>query len=376
MANAYVKLSEFEESTLNHMNDSDLIETSVFSGANTYNSYKTTFATFANYILNKFESLPLAGAAQTVKAAIDGVNTALTNLTTSVGTIADRVTATETDITTLQNQVDEGEAGVASDIADLQAEDTRLGGLITGLDSRVTQNESDITSLGTRMSTAESSISTTSTTLSTAVGNIATLTVSKAPVIINTVVGTPAAFTDAIDGMPIQLLNLRVRAVQSGEGDPSPDNIRTFTGWNNVALIVSTSDIDYMDGTTTYYNLGRTVYGGTFNVITGVLEVTHGFIESYDGEELPGEWFSDRDVQEDGNSPTTGAQVVYELATPESYQLTGTAMSTVSGRNSYYANCGDVEITYYADTKLYIDSAIERVIAMIPDVTSSETEEG
>lgn len=39
-----------------------------------------------------------------------------------------------------------------------------------------------------------------------------------------------------------------------------------------------------------------TVYGGVLDVTKGELTVTHGQIESYDGEMLPGSWISDRDV--------------------------------------------------------------------------------
>lgn len=39
-----------------------------------------------------------------------------------------------------------------------------------------------------------------------------------------------------------------------------------------------------------------TIYGGVLDVTKGELTVTHGQIESYDGEMLPGSWISDRDI--------------------------------------------------------------------------------
>ena len=47
-------------------------------------------------------------------------------------------------------------------------------------------------------------------------------------------------------------------------------------------------------GTTATLTLPETIYGGTLDVGTGTLTVTHGEIAAYNGEALPGEWISDR----------------------------------------------------------------------------------
>ena len=97
-----------------------------------------------------------------------------------------------------------------------------------------------------------------------------------------------------------------------------------------------------------------TVYGGTLDVTTGLLTVTHGNIASYNGESLPGKWISSIDVYSAGGTPTTGAQVVYELATPVTYQLTPTEIQILLGYNNIWADTGDSTVAYRADTKLYI----------------------
>lgn len=56
--------------------------------------------------------------------------------------------------------------------------------------------------------------------------------------------------------------------------------------------------------------------GDTVDFGTGECKRTKGYIASYAGEALPGKWISDRDVYVAGATPTTGAQVVYELSTP------------------------------------------------------------
>ena len=47
-------------------------------------------------------------------------------------------------------------------------------------------------------------------------------------------------------------------------------------------------------------------------------------------------------------------QVKYPLATPVTYQLTAQQVSTLLGDNNIFADCGDVAVTYRADTQLYI----------------------
>ena len=55
-------------------------------------------------------------------------------------------------------------------------------------------------------------------------------------------------------------------------------------------------------------------------------------------------------------------EIVYELVTPQTYQLTPTEVLTLLGENNIFANCGSIlNVTYKADTKLYIDNAISGV---------------
>lgn len=51
-------------------------------------------------------------------------------------------------------------------------------------------------------------------------------------------------------------------------------------------------------------------------------------------------------------------QIVYPLATPQTYQLTPQAVMTILGQNNIWADTGDVEVAYCADTKMYIDKVI------------------
>ena len=100
-----------------------------------------------------------------------------------------------------------------------------------------------------------------------------------------------------------------------------------------------------------------TVYGGYVDLVTGEVWGTWEEIASYDGETLPGRWLSDRDVYSAGSTPTTGAQVVYELATPTLITtLTPQQINAIKGNNTVWSDGnGDCEVDYlisagYADS--------------------------
>ena len=97
-----------------------------------------------------------------------------------------------------------------------------------------------------------------------------------------------------------------------------------------------------------------TVYGGTLDVVTGELVINWASIASYDGETLPGEWISDRDVYAEGRTPTTGAQVVYELATPITYTLTPVEIQTLIGQNNVWSDAGNVSIPFTYSDKIAV----------------------
>lgn len=58
-------------------------------------------------------------------------------------------------------------------------------------------------------------------------------------------------------------------------------------------------------------------------------------------------------------------QISYDLATPQTYQLTPTEVTTLLKNNTLTANCGTVSLSYYADTKTYIDNAIATAVASL-----------
>lgn len=116
---------------------------------------------------------------------------------------------------------------------------------------------------------------------------------------------------------------------------------------------------------------GQVVYGGTLDWNAGVLTVTHAEIASYSGEALPGAWISDRDVYSQGATPTTGAQVVYELSVPRTIQLTTTEMLALSGANTIYTDTGNTTVSGRADPNTIIQQLAARIAALESAVVSN-----
>lgn len=235
-----------------------------------------------------------------------------------------------------------------------------------------------------------------------------------------TVSGAIVHVTDA-DEAPLVRCLVDITPKQSGTGTPSPSNVRAISGWESVNVYVSPTE-DEADGHTTTTSLGRTVYGGTLDVVSGLLTVDKGIV-TFDGSSdetfyTGSSGMPFRVILSDANKPssasalagivsnqmtevtqssiwgTAGAcamtqsstrnvyfkladgltdisalrtylasnplQVCYELATPQTYTLTGQEVETLLGDNNVWADAGDIEITYHTDTlgiynKIYID---------------------
>ena len=181
----------------------------------------------------------------------------------------------------------------------------------------------------------------------------------------------------------------------------------------------------YVDGHTTPVPLGQTVYGGTVDATTGVLRVTHKYVE-YDGSNdenwmkfqsgsaaafamriivtdvksdpyhtpvksnrlksitAASSWGSNDNwiAESGGQGIYTGIQtittvdawrtwlsenplqVVYELATPTTVQLTPTEVRTLLGQNNVWADCGSVEVEYRADPTLAYNELAQVIVSL------------
>lgn len=126
------------------------------------------------------------------------------------------------------------------------------------------------------------------------------------------------------------------------------DNTVTYDA--RIQLAVSVDGLEayepYQPGTTATITLPETIYGGTVDAVMGEGIKTWGYIASYNGEALPGEWISDRDVYASGTTPTTGAQVAYKLATPEYFKVSQVSIPSLKGKNTFFTNAENMDIIY------------------------------
>lgn len=111
--------------------------------------------------------------------------------------------------------------------------------------------------------------------------------------------------------------------------------------------------VDAVTYTTTIPNNLGNIYGFKYNPILGKIYLTTGHIASYDDEELPGKWWSDRDVYSEGSSPSENAEVVYELDEEDiiEYNIASIDIEMFYQRNYFSLATGEIiDLSYYAET--------------------------
>lgn len=89
------------------------------------------------------------------------------------------------------------------------------------------------------------------------------------------------------------------------------------------------------------------MYGGIVNVIIGQVQTTWGYIASYNGETLSGEWWSNYSKSSTSSAPENGEEVLYELATPQTSSITHVVLTTYEDYNKFEINIGSIETFTY-----------------------------
>ena len=231
---------------------------------------------------------------------------------------------------------------------------------------------------------------------------------------IDTASGSIASFPDGTDILPAISVLDSIEPIQEGSGTPSPTNIRPISGRTEVKTVVSPT-LNEEDGTQYTTALGQTVYGGTLDVVSGVLTVDRGYTELSEdwywtkSGSYPGGYYTqtaDKGVKMstpfmcshaqtvtriidyvlgtcycdgsmnfrimDENSTTqdwldyivaqrtngTPITICYELATPQTIQLSPQEVELLKGQNNLWCDSGNIEVNYYADIQRYIDKKL------------------
>ncbi len=188
-------------------------------------------------------------------------------------------------------------------------------------------------------------------------------------------------------------------------------NVCPISGHTDVDVVVSPTT-DAADGMTYTTPLGRTVYGGTLDVVSGVLTVDRAMV-TYNGTEgwilhqggngryyrdgLPigidtaskassisnqalyaddqyryGAWFgfggagiyvnrinADDTIKDfRARLASNPLQVCYELATPQTYQLTAQQIELLTGTNNIWSDSGDVTVEYGQNPNVLINPTL------------------
>lgn len=94
------------------------------------------------------------------------------------------------------------------------------------------------------------------------------------------------------------------------------------------------------------FTFGQSIYQGSIDWKRGVAVGTWGYIASYNGETLTGEWLCNKAPYEVGTTPPTGSQVAYELATPIEIPLGGINLLTQEGVNNIFCDTGNTTVEY------------------------------
>lgn len=127
------------------------------------------------------------------------------------------------------------------------------------------------------------------------------------------------------------------------------------------SAITSTTFYVSPDGTTSNANTYTAnvpaatgnLYSFKINPVKGKITTVSGHIASYNGETLPGEWISDRDIYSEGSTPSTGAEVIYTLD-PEDvqeYDITPIEIQTFYRHNYFWVDGGKISLlSYLAET--------------------------
>lgn len=230
-----------------------------------------------------------------------------------------------------------------------------------------------------------------------------------------------AAFTDGANDVPVKAISVAVMPSQSGEGTPTPSNVRPISGWTGTDITVSpTSDTEDGEKYTVSWTEQGTVYGGTlaiddsgngtltaewakyvmdgatnaFNLMSDggtykLVTKTNLLVQGYNTtptNDLPTlfcNMYNAKGIGALGNAyiggyyfracvdtsfadvaafnaylTTHNLEYVYKLSSPVIYEISAPQIKTLLGTNYISADSGKVSVTYRADIGLYIQNAL------------------
>ena len=182
-----------------------------------------------------------------------------------------------------------------------------------------------------------------------------------------------ASFSDGAQDAPLKSLVFNIEPVQSGSGDPSPTNIRPISGWTQVKVWVKPTYDTTLTPTATI-PLGRTVYGGTLDVLAGEGE-SQLVSKTYSGAESENwRYSSGRFNILLGDAPDDSTSRMEVLCNIGKYASTGSAVGTIFLYGKFLYYYAPSNITTVADFKAWLASNnLQVVYPLASPITFSVT---
>ena len=355
------------------------------------------------------------GYAQSASASAQSASGYASNAQTSANTASDKASEASTSAQTASNKASEASQSASQALTYKTDAESAKTASQTAQGLAESARDSTISAKNDAESARDDAI-TAKEEAESAVASISGALDDKADIITDTASGSIASFSDGADDLPLKSLVIDINPIQDlSNGDPSPENICPISGWTEVN--VNHSDADMTNPTTITIDLGQTVYGaklyplegnalinmaivdlGTLNWsdtptdtsgiyrcfsddLTQVVKpfanatvanavCSHYKIETADNTYLRHTGigigrsgrlsiYDSRYTAKDDIpaliSTLSGIMLCYELAEPIGIQLTPNQVNSLLGVNNIWADSGDTEVVYRADTKLYIE---------------------
>lgn len=275
-------IASVEKSLSEIKNTTNRLSNSVISIESSINDVNSQIDNINNKISEFDEEIDSVGEVETkvdnLETSIESINgrinTAEGNInenTESISDLNESVTELEnkkvTDLETSGGKSDSGKYLTVGTDGKIKATSLTIPPKITVDESLSTTSKNPVQNkvIKTELNNINSNIATCNTEISKINGSLDTL-IDVIPT--DTASGATASFSDGADNIPIKNLIVNIDAVQSGTGDPSPDNVRPISGWTGATLTCNNETIN-IDWT----NEAGEVYGGSLDVTTGVLTV-------------------------------------------------------------------------------------------------------
>lgn len=183
-----------------------------------------------------------------------------------------------------------------------------------------------------------------------------------------TVTAQPIQIDDGVEGMPVKNLSIAFSPKQAGSGDPSPENIRSITGYDSIKLIRSAKNIcggdrlleSFIDNGCAANRVGTDTDGRYYTLYAGSAATGKSYISSYTFKPNTQYTFIYSIKKPGSNNVRPNLAFYYTDGTYAAFPVNGTTGKVVRAEVSTEGKTVSSIGGYYAvtdETKLYLDES-------------------